>query len=342
MKHRLTTSFGLLFLLLTVLRPVAAQDGGPFSLPPLPYDYAALEPSIDAQTMEIHHSKHHAAYVGNLNKAVVGTGYAQMSLEDILLHTSGAGDAIRNNAGGHYNHSLFWNILSAQSTYNEQSELAQAISRTFGNVDSLKALMNRAASTRFGSGWAWLYITPDKKLAVSSTPNQDNPLMDVVKERGIPILGIDVWEHAYYLKYQNKRGDYLAAIWKVINWQAVNDNYVAALRNPLLKRIEISAWSELEDFHKVMAQTFHPSQEGNLEPVRNRSVELLEKARILQKSNVPGSFDTPDIKRAIGDIVGNANSLNIAILSGEEDEVIVEKLSRLHDTFHRVQELCNH
>lgn len=342
MKHLLTTGCSLLLLLVTALQPVVAQDKEPFSLPRLPYAYSALEPSIDAQTMEIHYSKHHAAYVGNLNKAVAGTGYAQMSLEDILLRAGSAGDAIRNNAGGHYNHSLFWNILSAQSSYDEKSELAQAITHSFGSLDSLKVLINRAASTRFGSGWAWLYVTPDKKLAVSSTPNQDNPLMDVTKERGIPILGIDVWEHAYYLKYQNKRGDYLAAIWKVINWQAVNTNYGEALRNPLLKTLEMATWNELEEFHKVMAQTFHPSEEGNLEPVRNRSVELLEKARLLQKSTIPTSFNTPAIKKSIADIVSDASSLNIAVLSGEEDEVIVEKIARLHTTFHRVQELCNH
>ena len=208
----------------------AVSQTGPFSLPELPYAYTALEPAIDAKTMEIHYSKHHAAYVNNLNAAIKGTNAATASLDELMLNASKYGDAVRNNAGGHYNHTLFWNTLALDKPFNPNSEVGKAVIATFGSADSLNKLLSKAGATRFGSGWAWLYVTTDKKLAVSSTPNQDNPIMDVSKERGIPILGIDVWEHAYYLKYQNKRGDYLSAILGVINWEAVNKNYLEALK----------------------------------------------------------------------------------------------------------------
>ena len=188
--------------------------------------------------MEIHYSKHHATYVKNLNNALKGSKYENYSLDELMLNAGKLGDAIRNNAGGHYNHSMYWNILSLNSPFNPQSEVGKAVIKTFGSPDSLNKLLNQAGATRFGSGWAWLYVTTDKKLAVCSSSNQDNPIMDVSPERGIPILCIDVWEHAYYLKYQNKRADYLAAILNAINWEAVNKNYKEALVNPLLKTIE--------------------------------------------------------------------------------------------------------
>ncbi len=217
---------------------ILSAQGYPFELPKLPYAYNALEPVVDAATMEIHYSKHHAAYVKNLNTALKGSKYEAYSLDELMLHAGEAGDALRNNAGGHYNHSLFWNILSLNNPFNAQSEVGKEVIRTFGSLDSLKQLLNKAGATRFGSGWAWLYVTTGKKLAVCSSPNQDNPIMDVSPVRGIPILCIDVWEHAYYLKYQNKRSDYLAAILNAINWDAVNKNYTEALVSPLLKKIE--------------------------------------------------------------------------------------------------------
>jgi superoxide dismutase len=209
----------------------------PFTLPTLPYTYNALEPAIDAQTMEIHYTKHHAAYVKNLNAAVKGTKWENSTLDELMLNASQTGDAIRNNAGGHYNHSLYWTILGLNKPFDPTSEVGKAVIAAFGTVDSLKRALNKAGATRFGSGWAWLYVTKDKKLAVCSSSNQDNPIMDISAERGIPILAIDVWEHAYYLKYQNRRGDYLAAILDIINWEAVNANYKAALESPLLKEI---------------------------------------------------------------------------------------------------------
>jgi len=197
------------------------------SLHALPYAFDALEPHIDAQTMQIHHDKHHQAYVDNLNKALAGTGDEDKTLEELMANISAYPMAVRNNGGGHYNHTLFWSILGNNGS-KPTGDLATAINETFGSLDALIEKMNTAGTTRFGSGWAWLLVA-DGKLHVSSTPNQDNPLMDVAEVRGTPILGIDVWEHAYYLKYQNKRPDYLKAIWNVINWDEVAKRYKAAL-----------------------------------------------------------------------------------------------------------------
>ncbi|MCZ4223881.1 superoxide dismutase [Pedobacter rhodius] len=200
-----------------------------FELPALHYATDALEPHIDKTTMEIHHDKHHQAYVTNLNKALEGKPEATSSIEDIVKNISKFPAAVRNNGGGHYNHSLFWNILGPNKGGEPSGDLAKAITAAFGSFADLKTKMQEAGATRFGSGWAWLSVGADKKLQVSSTPNQDNPLMDIAEVKGTPILGIDVWEHAYYLKYQNKRPDYLAAIWNVINWDAVAELYKKAL-----------------------------------------------------------------------------------------------------------------
>lgn len=197
-----------------------------YTLPALPYGFDALEPHIDAQTMQIHHDKHHQAYVDNLNKAIAGTDAEGLSLEELMANISKYPAAVRNNGGGHYNHSLFWEVLGPGGGA-PSGELAEAINAAFGSLDGLKEKMNAAGTTRFGSGWAWLGVK-DGKLEVCSTPNQDNPLMDVAECKCQPILGIDVWEHAYYLKYQNKRPDYLAAIWNVINWAEVAKRYAAA------------------------------------------------------------------------------------------------------------------
>jgi len=196
-----------------------------FQLPELSYAYDALERSIDAQTMQIHHSKHHQGYVNKLNKALESASTDNLSLENILKNISAYSTAVKNNAGGHYNHSLFWTILTPEKNTKPSEKLLQAINQQFGSMDSLKKLINKAASGRFGSGWVWLSLDKDNKLFISSTPNQDNPLMDTAKKQGSPILGIDVWEHAYYLKYQNKRGDYLSAIWDVINWKEISRLY---------------------------------------------------------------------------------------------------------------------
>src|SRR5215469_13385599 len=199
-----------------------------FTLPALPYAFDALEPHIDSTTMQIHHGKHHQAYVDNLNKAIAGTPNENKSLEELVANAGTISPAVRNNGGGHWNHSFFWDILSAKGGA-PSGALSEAINTAFGNLDGLKEKVNAAGLARFGSGWAWL-IVKDGKLEVTSTPNQDNPLMDVAEVKGTPILGVDVWEHAYYLKYQNKRPDYLSAIWNVINWKNVEELFDAAVK----------------------------------------------------------------------------------------------------------------
>ena len=200
-----------------------------FELPALPYATTALEPHIDAKTMEIHHGKHHNGYVTNLNNAIAGTDLESKSLEE-LLQLAGSNTAVRNNGGGHYNHSLFWKIMSPTGGGAPTGDLANAINAKFANFDSFKEAFNKAAATRFGSGWAWLILTAAGTLEIVSTANQDNPLMDVAEIKGTPIIGLDVWEHAYYLNYQNLRPSYIAAFWNVINWDQANANYAEALK----------------------------------------------------------------------------------------------------------------
>lgn len=200
-----------------------------FELPALPYAHNALEPHIDTATMEIHHGKHHAAYVNNLNAAIAGTENEGKSLEELMANISKLPAAVRNNGGGHYNHSLFWSIMAPNAGGEPTGKLADAIKHTFGSFAAFKEEFAKAGATRFGSGWAWLCVE-NGKLKVCSTPNQDNPLMDVVTDcNGTPILGLDVWEHAYYLHYQNRRPDYISAFWSVVNWAEVSRRYEAAL-----------------------------------------------------------------------------------------------------------------
>ncbi|MBC9933773.1 superoxide dismutase [Chitinophaga qingshengii] len=199
-----------------------------FTLPSLPYATDALEPHIDKLTMEIHHGKHHQAYVDNLNKAIAGTENENKSLEELVANAGKISPAVRNNGGGHWNHSFFWTSLAPNAGGQPTGKLAEAINTAFNSFDAFKEKFNAAGATRFGSGWAWL-IVKDGKLEVTSTPNQDNPLMDVAEVKGTPILGVDVWEHAYYLKYQNRRPEYLAAFWNVIDWNAISKRYEAAI-----------------------------------------------------------------------------------------------------------------
>ncbi len=200
-----------------------------FTLPALPYAADALEPTIDKTTMEIHHDKHHGGYVNNLNNAIKGTDLENKSLEEILAHVSKHPAAVRNNAGGHYNHSLFWEQLSPKAGGSPAGKLAAAIEKDLGGFEKLKEEFAKAANTRFGSGWAWLGVK-DGKLAICSTPNQDNPLMDIADCKCSPVLGLDVWEHAYYLKYQNRRADYVNAFWNIVNWEVAGKRYEAALK----------------------------------------------------------------------------------------------------------------
>jgi Fe-Mn family superoxide dismutase len=200
-----------------------------FELPALDYAFNALEPHIDARTMEIHHGKHHQAYVTNLNNALKDNAAALSSgLEEIIRNISKYSSAVRNNGGGHWNHSMFWKVMSPNGGATPAGDLGTAITATFGSFDAMREQFNQAAATRFGSGWAWL-VVHDGKLVITSTPNQDNPLMDIAEVKGTPILGLDVWEHAYYLHYQNRRPDYIGAFWNVVNWEEVSRRYAAAL-----------------------------------------------------------------------------------------------------------------
>lgn len=207
-----------------------AGTTGPFTLPKFPYALDALNGAIDARTMEIHHGKHHQAYVDNLNKEAAKDSALQgKTLEEIVGSISKYSTAVRNNGGGHWNHSFFWDIMSPKAS-EPSPELMAAINQSFGSLDGMKAKFEEAGTKQFGSGWAWLIVTKGGKLEITSTPNQDNPLMDDAKVKGKPILGNDVWEHAYYLRYQNKRGDYLKAWWKVVNWAKVSEHYANALK----------------------------------------------------------------------------------------------------------------
>ena len=198
-----------------------------FQLPDLPYAFDALEPHIDAKTMEIHHDKHHAAYTSKLNAAIEGSDLDNASIEEIMGQISGLSAGIRNNGGGFYNHSLFWQVMGPNGGGAPEGALAEAINSAFGSFDAFKDEFANAGATQFGSGWAWLVKT-DSGLAVSSTPNQDNPLMDNADVKGTPILGLDVWEHAYYLNYQNRRPDYIGAFWNVVDWAKVSENFSKA------------------------------------------------------------------------------------------------------------------
>lgn len=306
-----------------------------FSQTPLPYAYDALEGSIDAKTMEIHYTKHAAGYVNNLNKAIKGTELEKESLKGILSKVSQLSTAIRNNVGGHYNHELFWTILTPKKNTQISPELNAAIVKDFGSVEALKEGMNKAASERFGSGWAWLVVTPEKKLVICSTPNQDNPLMDIAETKGTPILGIDVWEHAYYLKYQNKRADYLGAIWNVINWEEVSKRYADAVKG------KFDDWAALKTFHEVMSQTFHPSEKGDLAPIKKRSAEMTAKAKALQNSQIPAEFKTASIQTHLAELTTKTEILAKRIKAKAKDAEITKLLYEAHEAFHHLIGACS-
>ncbi|SMQ72122.1 superoxide dismutase, Fe-Mn family [Devosia lucknowensis] len=212
--------------------PAVAQTDGPFTLPDLDYGYDALEPVIDAQTMELHHSKHHQSFVDNLNKAAAegDDNLTDVALEDILANTADYATSIRNNAGGHWNHTFFWEIIGPPAESGEPSaELSAAIEASYGSMDDFKTAFQDAGAARFGSGWVWLIVNDANELEITTTPNQDNPLMDVAEVKGTPVIGNDVWEHAYYLTYNNRRAEYLSKWWDVVNWDEVSIRYAEAL-----------------------------------------------------------------------------------------------------------------
>lgn len=223
------TTFAIAFASEPQKNPAGPEGIVPAEFPALPYGYDALEPYIDARTMEIHYDKHHRAYYTNFVNAIKGTVIEKSTVSDIFSSISKQSDAVRNNGGGYYNHLIFWQNLGKPGT-SPSKELSAAINSTFGSFEKFRETFSNAAKTRFGSGWAWLYVTSEKKLAVGSTPNQDNPLMDISPVKGTPLLTLDVWEHAYYLKYQNKRADYVEAFWNVVNWDEVSRRYKEAVK----------------------------------------------------------------------------------------------------------------
>lgn len=305
-----------------------------FSLPDLPYDHKALEPHIDEETMRIHHGKHHAAYVNNLNKAIEGSRFVGYSIREIMPMIAATDTAVRNNGGGHYNHNLFWKILTPTSATQPNEALAQAIQATFGSMEELKKQWLAAATSRFGSGWAWLAVDKTGKLFISSTPNQDNPLMyQVVDQPGYPIAGIDVWEHAYYLKYQNKRADYLQAVWNLLNWEEISKQFRTG-KHPFI------VWSQMDELHHVMSATFHPMEKGNLVPIKSRSAELAAKAKLVATSSFPARFDSPSIRSTAKKLAKDSKALDKMIQKGANDAAITSRLTALHDTFHEIVGLC--
>jgi superoxide dismutase len=323
----------ILFTSLLIFKNYNAQ---PFTLPQLKFNYSAYEPYIDGQTMEIHHSKHHQGYVNKLNKAIQGTKYESMELREILLNSSHLSDNIKNNAGGHYNHSLFWEILNpVQKNATPSKALKTAIDKSFGGLDSMKIMLGKSAAKQFGSGWAWLSVTPEKELAISNSPNQDNPIMDISKIRGIPIIGIDVWEHAYYLKYQNNRKDYLQNIWSLLDWKVISFKYNEALNDPYLKIINETSWQEMISFHiaykkmkSALNQTPFKSPE-ELNDIAALSANLLAKAIVLVASERPEKYEKEDISKRIQAIQSNCESLYKTIKARKNDSVIKSKFLKL-------------
>ena len=332
----------LFSIIVSISGVILAQE---FTLPALQFSYDAYEQGIDAKTMEIHHSKHHKGYVRKLNKAVAESKLEGKSLEDLLMYASYRSLGVRNNSGGHYNHTLFWEILTPTSDNSAPGSASKAfenaIIKHFGSMDALRKQLSVAAAKRFGSGWAWLVVTPNKELVVSSTPNQDNPIMDVSDVRGIPILGIDVWEHAYYLRYQNKRGDYLSAIWSLLDWGVVSEKYAAALNAPILAKIEKENWPEMNAFHKVLAQTFHAAEKGDFKPLRNLSGALYAKAILLQDSDVPKPLLKPEVSLALVRLEKKCASLNKLVGKNAREKSLMKRMNGVHDIFHEVQGLCH-
>ena len=315
-----------------------------FAMPELKYAYDALEPHIDAKTMEIHYSKHHKGYLDNLNKTGAKTisGVASESLEDLLLTADINNAPLRNNGGGHYNHTLFWEILSPTPKKQADGKLALAIKNQFVSQDSLIKLMNAEGLKRFGSGWVWLIVTPMKTLAVTTSANQDNPLMELDDvKRGIPVLGIDVWEHAYYLKHQNKRGEYLNTIWNVVDWAQVEKNYEKSLTSPLLKKIDKSSWKLYKEFNQLYSQLTLPAQGGDYALIKSKSADLLAKSEMLQKSNIPASFQNTEIKKVLNNLVSAVKDVQKSATKKPKDEVIKEKLSKLQEVYSELQNIVS-
>ncbi len=305
-----------------------------FKQTPLPYSYNAFPNVIDAETMETHYTKHAAGYVSKLNAAIANTPLEKQSMEAILANISSLSTEIRNNAGGHYNHELYWKMLNAGNPISMSENLKNEIIKEFGSIEGLKSKMAKASADQFGSGWVWLIVSPEKKLLVTSTPNQDNPLMDVVPVRGIPIIGIDVWEHAYYLKYKNKRADYFDAVFNILNWQEISSRFKDALGT------NSEEWESLEKFHEVMAATFHPVEKGNYSPLKLRAGELAKRAKELQNSDIPSSQNKTKLKASIQKLIMQTDLLEKRVKAKAKDAELKSLITNTHNIFHEIMGLC--
>ena len=313
-------------------------------LPKLGYEYAAYEPFIDSHTMKIHHLKHHQGYINKLNKALKGTKKEKEPLSSILMNISLYNTTVRNNAGGHYNHSLFWRILKPKPNKQPSEDLMRGIGKSFESISKLKEEMNLEAAKRFGSGWVWLILQSNGELKVTSTANQDNPLMDIIKDRGIPIIAIDVWEHAYYLKYQNKRNDYLGAIWNLIDWGVVSDNYIKAFSSPIFQELKTHNWPELNVFRNDLSHIYYSAESENYAPLKTMTKELMLKSIYLKNSEIPKDLrsDEYGYHVILNKIEKQCIELHDLVLENSSNKTLLKKLNTMHETFHQVQGVCKH
>ena len=312
-------------------------------LPKLRTAYSDYDPLIDSTTMITHHSVFHKNYIDCLNKSLKGTKKMNEALNDILLNISYyKNKSIRYNAGGHYNHSLYWEILKPNSSNNISEALSNQIIKDFISLDLLKQEMKSAVKSQIGSGWVWLIISPKGKLMVTSTQNEDNPIMDVVKERGVPVIGIDNWEHAYYLKHKQNKEDYFNAIWKLIDWEIVSEKFIKAIGSDVFESIKTDNWPELKVYKDIMSHTYHAAENGDLNALRSLSKEFMLYSIYLRNSKIPNEFKDDKTIKALIKLQKQSLEIHELCLNNESDKVLLKKMLEAHDTFHLIQGVCVH
>jgi len=291
-----------------------------------------LEPTMDSLTVYLHVNSYHKKYIDQLNKAIAGTPDTALNLQEILLNATKRSDVVRNCAGGHYNHALFWDILSTKTGTVPSDALGLEIKRLFYSQDSLKTLMSIAASKRFGGGWVWLMVTADKRLKITTTADEENPLMDKTNiTRGIPIMGIDLWEHAYFLQYHENRKDYFQAVWKLIDWEAVSKKYAYAVNSNALKELNANDWPAFRKFHEQLKGMTMNLSKGEIQPIKSGSAELLSLAKALETEPIPSAYSTDIVKNAIKVLITACSGVNEAVVKKATDAVIKEKMSALRE-----------
>jgi len=312
-------------------------------LPELNNGYSKYNDFIDSHTMKIHHLEHHQSYVNKLNKSLHGTIKENESLNSILLNISFFKNVdIRYNAGGHYNHSLFWDILNPNASKEIDPQFQKVINQSFSNFEGLEKEMKSALLNQIGTGWIWLIVSPKGKLLVTSTSNEDNPIMDVVSERGVPIIGIDNWEHAYYIKYKNNKEDYFNAIWSLIDWEIISNKFIQAIESQLFENLKVDNWPELKVYKDIMSHTFHAGEDGDLNAIRSLSKDLMLNSIYLRNSNIPIEFTDDKTIKALVKLEKQSLEIHELCLNKESDKVIWKKLQSAHNTFHVIQGLCKH